>query len=84
MTATLQDLQAGAGHGVTAGGTLVPIPDLIRMATPAYNYLAVFDKVTGKSLWLGQKEAPRLGRAANHVAGQGSWLHGAGVHGARL
>jgi len=48
VTATLQDLQAGAGHAVTAGGTLVPMPDLIRMATPAYTYLAVFDGVTGK------------------------------------
>ena len=53
-TATLQDLQAGAGHAVTAGGTLLPIPDLIRMAVPSYSYLAIFDGVTGKSLWLGR------------------------------
>jgi len=65
VTATVQDLQAGAGHGVTAGGTLVPIADLIRMATPAYNYLAVFDKVTGKSLWLGRKK--RLASAEQRI-----------------
>ena len=65
VTATLQDLQAGAGHAVTAGGTLVPMPDLIRMATPAYNYLAVFDGVTGKSLWLGRTK--RLASAEQRI-----------------
>lgn len=30
-SATLQDIQAQTGHAVTAGGTLLPIPDLIRM-----------------------------------------------------
>ncbi len=65
VTATLQDLQAGAGHAVTAGGTLVPITDLIRMATPAYNYLAVFNGVTGKALWLGRKK--RLASAEQRI-----------------
>ncbi|MFN8033651.1 MAG: HNH endonuclease signature motif containing protein [Mycobacterium sp.] len=65
VTTSLQDLQAGAGHGVTAGGTLLPMADLIRMATPAYNYLAVFDKVTGKSLWLGRKK--RLASAEQRI-----------------
>ena len=65
VTATLQGLQAAAGHGVTAGGTLLPIPDLIRMATPAYHYLAVFDGVTGKSLWLGRKK--RLASAEQRI-----------------
>jgi hypothetical protein len=53
-TATLQDLQAQTGHAVTAGGTLLPIPDLIRMATHAYHYLALFDGVNGRALWLGR------------------------------
>ena len=65
VTTTLQDLQAQAGHAVTAGGTLVPIPDVIRMAAHAYNYLAVFDKVTGKSLWLGRKK--RLASAEQRI-----------------
>ena len=65
VTATLQDLQAGAGHGVTAGGTLVPIPDLIRMATPSHHYLAVFDGVTGQSLWLGRTK--RLASADQRI-----------------
>ncbi|MBB3749796.1 hypothetical protein FHT44_002257 [Mycolicibacterium sp. BK634] len=53
-TATIQDLQAKAGHAVTAGGTLLPIPDLIRMASHAYHYLALFDGANGRALWLGR------------------------------
>ncbi|MCV7342919.1 HNH endonuclease signature motif containing protein [Mycolicibacterium rhodesiae] len=65
VTTTLQDLQAGAGHAVTAGGTLIPITDLIRAATPSYNYLAVFDGVTGQSLWLGRTK--RLASADQRI-----------------
>ena len=53
-TATVQDLQDKTGHAVTAGGTLLPIPDLIRMATHAYHYLALFDGANGRALWLGR------------------------------
>ncbi|WP_396927539.1 HNH endonuclease signature motif containing protein [Mycolicibacterium sp.] len=53
-TATVQDLQAQTGQAVTAGGTLLPIPDLIRMASHAYHYLALFDGVDGRALWLGR------------------------------
>ncbi|WP_319429017.1 HNH endonuclease signature motif containing protein [Mycobacterium sp. RTGN5] len=65
VTTTLQDLQRGAGHAVTAGGTLIPISDLIRMATPTNPYLAVFDGVTGKSLWLGRSK--RLASADQRI-----------------
>ncbi|WP_432246381.1 HNH endonuclease signature motif containing protein [Mycolicibacterium sp. ELW1] len=65
VSTTLQDLQAGAGHAVTAGGTLLPISDLIRMATPANHYLAVFDGVTGQSLWLGRSK--RLASADQRI-----------------
>ncbi|ORB52971.1 HNH endonuclease signature motif containing protein [Mycolicibacterium rhodesiae] len=53
-SATLQDLQNKTGHAVTATGTLLPIPDVIRMATHAYHYLALFDRVNGQALWLGR------------------------------
>jgi hypothetical protein len=65
VTTTLQELQAGAGHAVTAGGTLIPITDLIRAATSSYNYLAVFDGVTGRSLWLGRSK--RLASADQRI-----------------
>jgi len=53
-TATVQDLQAKSGHAVTAGGTYLPIKDLIRMASHAYHYLALFDGANGRALWLGR------------------------------
>lgn len=54
VSASLQDLQAGAGVGITAAGTGIPIPDLIRMASHSYHYLSLFDKATGRALWLGR------------------------------
>jgi Domain of unknown function (DUF222) len=50
VTTTLQDLEAAAGRAVTGGGTLVPMSDVIRMASHAHHYLAIFDN--GKALAL--------------------------------
>ncbi|MGZ5376790.1 MAG: HNH endonuclease signature motif containing protein [Mycobacterium sp.] len=47
---TLQDLESRAGVGVSGGGTVIPISDVIRMAAHAHHYLAVFDKATGSAL----------------------------------
>ena len=47
---TLQDLESRAGVGVTGGGTIVPIADVIRMAGHADHHLAVFDGATGSAL----------------------------------
>ena len=47
---TLQDLESRAGVGVTGGGTVMPIADVIRLAAHANHYLAVFDKATGSAL----------------------------------
>ena len=47
---TLQDLESRAGVGVTGGGTIMPIADVIRLAAHANHYLAVFDKATGSAL----------------------------------
>ena len=47
---TLQDLESRAGVGVTGGGTIMPIADVIRLAGHANHYLAVFDKATGSAL----------------------------------
>nr|MDP9168671.1 13E12 repeat family protein [Actinomycetota bacterium] len=41
---TLQDLESRAGVGVTGGGTLVPINEVIRLAAEAVPFLAVFDE----------------------------------------
>jgi hypothetical protein len=49
---TLQDLESRAGVGVTGGGTVMPISDVIRLAAQANadHYLAVFDRATGSAL----------------------------------
>jgi hypothetical protein len=49
---TLQDLESRAGVGVTGGGTLLPISDVLNLAARAdtRHYLAVFDGATGSAL----------------------------------
>ncbi len=50
VTTTLKDLEAGTGKGLTGGGTILPMSDVIRLARHAHHYLAIFDK--GKALAL--------------------------------
>lgn len=44
VTTTLQELEAAAGSGLTGGGTLLPMSDVIRIGRHSHHYLAVFDK----------------------------------------
>ncbi len=53
-SASLQELEKGAGVAVTGGGSLMPMPDLIRLAARAHHYLYVYDQHTGQSLYLGR------------------------------
>lgn len=53
-TATVEQLSTATGHAVTAGGTLLPMRDLIRMASHAYHYLCVFDEHAERALYLGR------------------------------
>ncbi len=50
VTTTLAELEAATGKGLTAGGTILPMSDVIRLARHARHYLAIFDK--GKALAL--------------------------------
>jgi hypothetical protein len=43
VSTTLRELEDMAGPASTAGGSLLPIRDLVRMAAHAHHYLAVFD-----------------------------------------
>ncbi len=54
VSTTLQELTAATGRAVTGGGTVLPMRDLIRMASHAYHYLAVFDKHSNRPLYLGR------------------------------
>ncbi len=50
VTTTLAELEAAAGRGLTGGGTILPMSDVIRLARHAHHYLAIFDE--GKPLAL--------------------------------
>ena len=50
VTTTLQELEQGAGRGLTGGGTLLPMSDVIRLGSHAHHYLAIFDN--GKAVAL--------------------------------
>jgi hypothetical protein len=54
VSTSLAELQSGAGLAVTGGGSLLPMADLIRMASHALHYLAVFDSHTNVPLYLGR------------------------------
>jgi hypothetical protein len=62
---TLQDLEHRAGIGVSGGGTVIPISDVIAMAAHATHYLAVFDKATGSALDLFRSR--RVASAAQRI-----------------
>ena len=50
VTTTLGELEAAAGRGLTGGGSILPMSDVIRLARHARHYLAIFDR--GKALAL--------------------------------
>ncbi|BBZ38582.1 hypothetical protein MCNS_16450 [Mycobacterium conspicuum] len=54
VSTTLQELTAASGRAVTGGGTVLPMRDLIRMASHAYHYLAVYDQHSARPLYLGR------------------------------
>jgi hypothetical protein len=51
VSTTLAELEAAAGHGITGGGTRLPISDVIRLARHAHHYLAIFDKARPVALY---------------------------------
>ena len=63
VTTTLAELEAGVGRGLTGGGTLLPMSDVIRLGSHAHHYLAIFDK--GKALAL--YHTKRLASAAQRI-----------------
>jgi hypothetical protein len=71
VTTSLDDLEAGTGHGITASGALLPMSDVIQMAAHAHPYLVVFDKGTDIPLNLYR---------ARRTASPGQWLVLAAKH----
>jgi hypothetical protein len=54
VSTTLKELESGTGHAVTGGGALLPMAEVIRQASAAHHYLAVFDGHTEEPLYLGR------------------------------
>jgi hypothetical protein len=51
VTTTLAELEAAAGQGLTGGGSILPMSDVIRLARHARHYLAIFDKGNAVALY---------------------------------
>jgi Domain of unknown function (DUF222) len=44
VSTTLKEIEAASGKALTGGRTLLPMSDVIRLASHAHHYLAIFDK----------------------------------------
>ncbi len=72
VTTTLAELDAAAGHGITGGGTRLPISDVIRLARHAHHYLAdLRQRQTRQPV---SHQTPRLTGSANRAVRQRSRL----------
>lgn len=83
VSATLDQLQSAAGHAVTAGGTLLPMSDVIRMASHAWHYLCVFETHSQRPLYLGRTKRIATGdqRIVMHSQHRGCTAPGCTVPG---
>jgi hypothetical protein len=83
VSTTLQQLESAAGQAVTAGGTLLPMSDVIRLASHAHHYLTIFDKHTKEPLYLGRSKrlASKGQRIVLHARDRGCTFPGCTVPG---
>jgi uncharacterized protein DUF222 len=51
VTTSLAELEAAAGKGLTGGGSILPLSDVIRLARHARHYLAIFDNGEALALY---------------------------------
>jgi hypothetical protein len=65
VSTTLQELESGIGHAVTARETLLPISDVIRLASNSHHYLVIYDKHAEEPLYLGRSK--RLASAGQRI-----------------
>lgn len=54
VSTTLKDLESATGMAVTGGGSLLPMSDVIRMASQAHHYLVVYEGHTELPLYVGR------------------------------
>jgi hypothetical protein len=83
VTTTLNDLEAAAGKGLTGGGTLLPMSDVIRLARHAHQYLAIFDKGRAIGLYHSKRLASPGQRIVLYAKDRGCTRPGCDVPGYR-
>src|ERR1700729_2548499 len=71
VTTSLQELEAAAGRGLTGGGTLLPMSDVIRLAGHAHHYLAIFDGGKALALYHTRRLASPAQRIVLHAKDRG-------------
>jgi hypothetical protein len=81
ITTTLADLEAAAGKGLTGGGTLLPMSDVIRLARHAHQYLAIFDKGKARALYHTKRLASPAQRIVLYAKDRGCTRPGCDVRG---
>jgi hypothetical protein len=81
VTTTLQELEAGAGKALTGGGTLLPMSDVIRLATHAHHYLAIFDGGKALALYHTKRLASPAQRIVLYAKDRGCSFPGCSVPG---
>ncbi len=73
VSTSLQDLQSATGVAVTAGGTVLPMREVIKQASQAHHYLVIYDKHTREPLYCGRAKrfATRGQRIVLHALDRG-------------
>ncbi|OBF80430.1 hypothetical protein A5791_08520 [Mycobacterium sp. 852002-51163_SCH5372311] len=81
VTARLKDLEAAAGTGLTGGGTLLPMSDVIRLARHAHHYLAIFHNGRALALYHTRRLASPAQRIVLYARDRGCTRPGCTVSG---
>src|ERR1700733_1801334 len=81
VTTTLHELEAGAGRGLTGGGTVLPMSDVIRLGSHAHHYLAIFDHGQALALYHTKRLASPAQRIVLYAKDRGCSFPGCTVPG---
>jgi hypothetical protein len=81
VTTTLEQLESAAGKASTGGGSQLPLSDVIRLASHAHHYLAIFDEATPIGLYHTKRIASTGQRIVLHAKDRGCTAPGCDVPG---
>src|ERR1700742_1162943 len=76
VTTTLQELEQGAGRGLTGGGTLLPMSDVIRLGSHAHRNLTIFSHGKALALYHTRRLASPAQRLMLHAKDRGCTFPG--------